>query len=260
MVSPIYLLLSGLFLALATASADHSEHLAQGSGGQCGGSYGSCNSGLCCSQYGYCGSTSAYCGTGCQPTYGSCSGGSVGQCGGSYGSCGSGLCCSQYGYCGSTSAYCGTGCQPAYGSCSSGPVSAPVSAPTKKPKTRKPHTAKPVAPVSFNSQCGGILRLLQQRSLLLSIRVLRLHLGLLRGGLSINLRGMFNNFSHRRLLEDLPAGYCGPSSSECRHRLFGVRRYIHCAPAVLRCRRQDSRGEVPERRWRPSIHGINDRC
>ena len=52
---------------------DHSEHLAQGAGGQCGGSFGSCNSGLCCSEYGYCGSTSAYCGTGCQPAYGSCS-------------------------------------------------------------------------------------------------------------------------------------------------------------------------------------------
>ena len=69
----LFLLAALLVLAL-TAAADHSEHLAQGSGGQCGGAYGSCNNGLCCSQYGYCGSTSAYCGTGCQPAYGSCPG------------------------------------------------------------------------------------------------------------------------------------------------------------------------------------------
>jgi hypothetical protein len=40
----------------------------------CGAGKTSCGNGLCCSQYGYCGSTSDYCGTGCQSSFGKCTG------------------------------------------------------------------------------------------------------------------------------------------------------------------------------------------
>jgi len=49
--------------------------------GTCGGSTGyTCigfPEGSCCSQYGHCGSTDDYCGAGCNPLFGTCSGGAV---------------------------------------------------------------------------------------------------------------------------------------------------------------------------------------
>ncbi|KAL8975531.1 MAG: hypothetical protein Q9197_000208 [Variospora fuerteventurae] len=87
--------------------------------------------GSCCSQYGYCGSTADYCGTGCQPTFGTCTGSEVvardaNLCGPANrnNKCLSGLCCSQAGYCGNTTDYCGAGCRPDFGDCSAttGPV------------------------------------------------------------------------------------------------------------------------------------------
>ncbi|MCJ1239884.1 chitin deacetylase [Varicellaria rhodocarpa] len=82
--------------------------------------------GGCCSQSGYCGNTTDYCGSGCQSTYGICSGSdSVSSepdmCGPANGNnnCLSGLCCSAVGYCGNTTDYCSAGCQSAYGDCTS---------------------------------------------------------------------------------------------------------------------------------------------
>jgi hypothetical protein len=103
----------------------------------CGGSNAYvCPSGQCCSQYGWCGTTTDYCGTGCQSTFGTCTGGTTtgggtttpppasggsspdGTCAGANGySCG-GDCCSQYGWCGTTADYCGAGCQGSFGTCS----------------------------------------------------------------------------------------------------------------------------------------------
>ncbi|KAH7383774.1 hypothetical protein BKA66DRAFT_549232, partial [Pyrenochaeta sp. MPI-SDFR-AT-0127] len=110
-----------------------------------------CASGYCCSQYGYCGKTDAYCSTGCQSSFGSCTGGSSppvagqsstllsstrsatasapsapvsnnGRCGSSFGgqTCqGSsyGNCCSSYNYCGKTDTHCksSSGCQSGFG-------------------------------------------------------------------------------------------------------------------------------------------------
>ncbi|KAJ0165699.1 Chitin deacetylase [Colletotrichum tanaceti] len=103
--------------------------------GECGGTNGfNClgsNFGDCCSPYNYCGNTTAHCDTGCQSTFGRCSGSGTGtnvqvslngNCGPANGgaSCAGssfGNCCSSYGYCGSSSAFCGTGCQSGFGTC-----------------------------------------------------------------------------------------------------------------------------------------------
>lgn len=94
--------------------------------------------GNCCSQYGWCGSTTGHCSTGCQSTFGTCSGSSTSpapatssaasQKVSADGTCGSqggatclgstfGNCCSQHGWCGSSTGHCGTGCQNTAGSC-----------------------------------------------------------------------------------------------------------------------------------------------
>ncbi|KAI1503223.1 glycoside hydrolase/deacetylase [Biscogniauxia marginata] len=90
-----------------------------------------CPDSLCCSQYGYCGSTTDYCSTGCQPTFGTCSGGDGGgggggddddndnRCGAEFGdrSCSAGACCSEAGWCGTSEDYCqAPACQWEYGS------------------------------------------------------------------------------------------------------------------------------------------------
>ncbi|KAF2669033.1 FAD-binding domain-containing protein [Microthyrium microscopicum] len=134
--------------------------------GSCGGATGyTCSGssfGACCSQFGYCGNGDAWCSTGCQSSFGTCTGSGSpssssivkrsssspapsaspppstktstdGSCGGSQGmTCigySQGNCCSQWGYCGSTSDYCGTGCQSVFGNCGSntGSSSAPIS-------------------------------------------------------------------------------------------------------------------------------------
>lgn len=102
--------------------------------GACNGNGKTCaNSafGNCCSQYGWCGSTADHCGTGCNPSFGTCTGGNGGgnspavstdgTCGTQGGktclNSGFGNCCSQYGWCGSTGDHCGTGCNSQFGSC-----------------------------------------------------------------------------------------------------------------------------------------------
>jgi peptidoglycan/xylan/chitin deacetylase (PgdA/CDA1 family) len=86
--------------------------------------------GSCCSEYGWCGSSSAHCGTGCNSSFGTCSGGGSapskpvstdGTCGSQGGKtcAGStfGNCCSLYGWCGSTADHCGSGCDSTSGTC-----------------------------------------------------------------------------------------------------------------------------------------------
>jgi hypothetical protein len=85
--------------------------------------------GNCCSQYGWCGSSGDHCGTGCNSSFGTCSGGSApakpvstdGTCGSQGGKtcAGStfGNCCSLYGWCGSTADHCGSGCDRTSGTC-----------------------------------------------------------------------------------------------------------------------------------------------
>jgi peptidoglycan/xylan/chitin deacetylase (PgdA/CDA1 family) len=102
--------------------------------GSCGGSGGKtcANSvfGNCCSQYGWCGSSGDHCGTGCNASFGNCSGGGSapakpvstdGTCGSQGGkTCrGSafGNCCSLYGWCGSSADHCGSGCDATSGTC-----------------------------------------------------------------------------------------------------------------------------------------------
>ncbi|KPM40558.1 hypothetical protein AK830_g5977 [Neonectria ditissima] len=72
--------------------------------------------GDCCSSNGYCGKSTDHCRTGCQLSYGLCTGiSSDAVCGSKNGKtcAGSGLgnCCSSGGYCGSSAAHCGQGCQ-----------------------------------------------------------------------------------------------------------------------------------------------------
>lgn len=120
-------------------------------GGACGNGV-CCPSSQCCSQYGWCGITTAHCGTGCQTSWGKCTGTgnrspspvrkspsprlvvrspspvrrgctSTAPSGGACGNgacCQTGECCSQYGYCGLTASHCGTGCQSAWGKCGGG--------------------------------------------------------------------------------------------------------------------------------------------
>jgi peptidoglycan/xylan/chitin deacetylase (PgdA/CDA1 family) len=109
--------------------------------GSCSASKGTCQGssfGNCCSQYGWCGSTTGHCGSGCNSSFGTCSGGGSspapapapapakpvsndGTCGSQGGAtcAGStfGNCCSQYGWCGSTAGHCGSGCQSGSGRC-----------------------------------------------------------------------------------------------------------------------------------------------
>ncbi|TQN66412.1 Lectin-B [Colletotrichum shisoi] len=122
--------------------------------GTCGGSKGTTCQGTsygnCCSQWGYCGSSADHCGTGCQSSFGTCTGGSGattsaakpsassgsgggtkvspdGSCAGTNGYiCPSGQCCSKNGYCGTTSDFCGFGCQSSFSavSCTACPGSA----------------------------------------------------------------------------------------------------------------------------------------
>jgi peptidoglycan/xylan/chitin deacetylase (PgdA/CDA1 family) len=102
--------------------------------GSCGGSGGKTCAGStfgnCCSQYGWCGSSGDHCGTGCNSSFGTCSGGGStpakpvstdGSCGSQGGKtcAGSsfGNCCSQYGWCGSSADHCGAGCNSPFGTC-----------------------------------------------------------------------------------------------------------------------------------------------
>ncbi|KAL8300719.1 hypothetical protein RB593_010184 [Gaeumannomyces tritici] len=116
--------------------------------------------GSCCSAYGYCGLTSLHCGQGCDPKYGTCSGGDSssssssasaskslaastkgtvagttsaaasptvkatpdGSCGGANGySCPAGQCCSKNGWCGTSDDFCSFGCKAAFGTCQACP-------------------------------------------------------------------------------------------------------------------------------------------
>jgi hypothetical protein len=93
--------------------------------------------GNCCSQYGWCGSTTDHCGSGCNSSFGTCSGGGGGTTPpttpttpvSTDGTCGTqggatcagstfGNCCSQYGWCGSSTDHCGSGCNGGFGTCS----------------------------------------------------------------------------------------------------------------------------------------------
>ncbi|KAF6822476.1 agglutinin Isolectin 1 [Colletotrichum plurivorum] len=117
-----------------------------------GSSYGNC-----CSQWGFCGSSTAHCASGCQASFGTCSGSGAGASGGGGGgavaasssaarpastgaitspdnSCGgsnrytcpSGTCCSKNGWCGTGSDFCGFGCQTSFSpnTCSACPAPA----------------------------------------------------------------------------------------------------------------------------------------
>ncbi|KAF2024409.1 glycoside hydrolase/deacetylase [Setomelanomma holmii] len=104
-------------------------------GGQGGKTCAGSTFGNCCSQYGWCGSTSDHCGSGCNASFGTCSGGggttpttptapvsTDGTCGTQGGATCSGStfgnCCSKYGWCGPSTDHCGSGCNGGFGTCS----------------------------------------------------------------------------------------------------------------------------------------------
>lgn len=68
---------SSALLCLLVAILTYADSWSYAAGGACGTNGGlCCPSGQCCSQYGYCGAAgnAAYCGSGCQASYGACTG------------------------------------------------------------------------------------------------------------------------------------------------------------------------------------------